>query len=247
MRIRTVLVSFVWQVCLLLVVTGCGGVGGADLVKDAAAQGAGGATGGSGARATVGTGGMAGGGLGGIRTGGVGGITTVGSDSGGTVGRRDASAGGAGVDGRGSSSGGIGGGLSSGGVVGTGGIVNSPCPSTAPSDGSSCDYVRTDSCVYEDCAGNGRTLAVCESGSWQVTTVPCTPATCDQTPCALGQVCLYLHRGYVTRDCVTTTCGTGLVTPECVPGSIGGCSVTATPTYPTSISCSYCSGAGGCQ
>jgi hypothetical protein len=223
-------------------------------------RGSGGATGGSGGIATIGS--HATGGSGGITTGetggtrargasgGSGGIAVGGAGGGGAVGRGDASAGGAGVDvgvfAGGAGGGGIGGTISTGGIVGTGGSAANGCPSNPPTHGANCTHSGYDPCYYEDCAGSGRTLANCTSGAWQVTTGACGPVMCPGT-CATGQVCLRVQSGYLTQDCVTPTCGTGPVTPQCVPGVKGSCSVSASIAAGATIGCNNCSGSGGCQ
>ena len=240
--------------------TGGTAVGGSVGMGGSSTSGSGGATGGSGGIATIGshaTGGVGGittGETGGTRAGGVsggsGGIAGGGAGGGGAGGRGDASAGGAGVDVGvfvgGAGGGGIGGTISTGGVVGTGGSAANGCPSIAPTDGANCTYSGYVSCYYEDCAGSGRTLANCTSGTWQVTTGACEAMTCSGT-CALGQVCLRVQSGYLTQDCVTPTCGTGPVTPQCVPGVKGSCSVSASIAAGATIGCNNCSGTGGCQ
>lgn len=229
-----------------------GAAGTSDVGLGGSTGGNGDATGGSGGSATTQL--PATGGAGGIATadgasGGAGNAARGGAGGGGATGRADAASGGAPIDGGVfdvGSAGGTGGGLSTGGVGGTGGSAATACPSTAPTQGSSCNYSGTASCYYEDCAGSGRTLANCQSGTWQVTTGACTTVSCQGT-CALGQLCLRIQSGYLTKDCVTPTCGTGPVTPACVPGVRGTCSVSASISAGADVECSYCSGTGGCQ
>lgn len=131
------------------------------------------------------------------------------------------------------------------------------CPSVAPSDGTSCGPVDY-KCFYESCATTGRTLATCSGGAWKIETAACSTITCAGggiTPtsltCDAGKVCVVVTSTggayMVTPMCVSHTCGTGPVTPQCIP-TTGSCSLT-TGLGGVFVQCSYSScsaGQGGC-
>jgi len=157
--------------------------------------------------------------------GGVGGCHCVEAGAGGT-----GTAGAGGVAGH-SGTGGVvqtGGSSATGGTSGAGGSSAAGCPQVAPTNGAGCDNSKDGPCYYEDCTESGRTIALCPSGSWQVSTGACTSVTCngysggDSVTCPAGQVCL----AEFGRDptCVTHTCGKGPVTWQCVPGANPGTS-----------------------
>ena len=85
-------------------------------------------------------------------------------------------------------------------------------PDTPPLQGTSC---AGQTCVYEDCAGAGRTVAQCHPpGSFELTVVTaCTPATCagaTASPCPMGSLCLEKPvNGVLTPTCLANPCGKG--------------------------------------
>jgi hypothetical protein len=125
------------------------------------------------------------------------------------------------------------------------------CPATAPQSGSNCDVPVT--CVYEDCAGAGRTIATCVAGSvssprWTVTTGACTVVTCptpSSVTCPAGQVCLVLAGGAFLAQCVSNTCGTSAITCDCIQSCSGVCTVNASALTGATVSCNTCP-QGGC-
>jgi hypothetical protein len=133
------------------------------------------------------------------------------------------------------------------------------CPPTPPADGTSCGPVDHP-CLYEDCAGKGRTLATCAAGTWSVATTACGSVTCEGVgvsplaiTCAAGQVCVRTSTSNVVYTvqptCVDNTCGANPISPECLTGLSGDCSVEAS-TAGGSIYCVLpppCQGAGGCD
>lgn len=132
------------------------------------------------------------------------------------------------------------------------------CPQIAPSKGASCGVVDY-SCFYEDCAGTGRTQAVCTAGTWSVQTAACGPITCagagvlaQTVTCAAGQVCVRTTSGggayMVTPSCAANNCGAGPVSPQCIQGA-SDCGLSSSLSG-IEVSCfapSSCgSGMGGC-
>jgi hypothetical protein len=62
------------------------------------------------------------------------------------------------------------------------------CPQAAPTNATACGPLGY-SCFYEDCAGAGRTQAVCTAGAWKVESTACTAFSCEGggiTPYSLG-------------------------------------------------------------
>ena len=110
------------------------------------------------------------------------------------------------------------------------------CPSTAPSNGGSCGGTSL-SCLYQDCAGAGRTQAVCQGGAWSVQTVSCDSVACKgggvyhdgDVICGSGQICVHTTGGggayIVTPSCATNNCGSSPVSLSCVQGLSGSCAV----------------------
>jgi hypothetical protein len=108
------------------------------------------------------------------------------------------------------------------------------CPQAPPANGASCGSV-SQTCLYEDCAGVGRTVATCTYRAWQVTTGACASVYCEPNPdspyalsCAAGKVCVVTTTTgggapIVTPMCVDHTCGTGPITSQCVPSLNGTC------------------------
>jgi hypothetical protein len=111
------------------------------------------------------------------------------------------------------------------------------CPKAAPANGTPCGSL-SQTCTYQDCGGAGRTIATCTASAWKVTTSPCATLACQGTSgpglvCDAGMVCIITSSSggapVVTPACVKHTCGTGPITPECVPSLSGTC----TPSYTT--------------
>jgi len=144
-----------------------------------------------------------------------------------------------------STSGGAGGGAGAGGsegVGGSGGTAAEPCPATPPANGSSC-FASGPICAYEDCAGNGRSVANCFNGSWSVANAACGETVgCNAGPgtCGVGEICLVLAGGALLGGCVANTCETGPVSCDCIEGCSGECGVTGDPDYGITITCNTC-------
>jgi hypothetical protein len=113
------------------------------------------------------------------------------------------------------------------------------CPPAPPGNGAACGPVPvSQTCYYEDCAGAGRTVATCSVGvgAWQVTSNPCAALACEDPnfpsglTCPAGKVCIITKSIggalMTTSTCVDHTCGTGPITPECVPSLYGNCTET---------------------
>ena len=103
------------------------------------------------------------------------------------------------------------------------------CPNTPPLRGTTCGG---QTCVYEDCAGAGRTVADCyPAGSFDFTVTACTPATCagaTPSPCPTGSLCFKKPvNGVLTPTCLANPCGRGPITCACA-GCSGACSVVGT-------------------
>jgi hypothetical protein len=117
------------------------------------------------------------------------------------------------------------------------------CPKTPPPNGFSCSPVSqsaSQTCLYEDCAGAGTTLATCTARVWKITTGACAVMDCTAIPdgpnplsCSAGKICVFTRTRSetgtttTTSKCVEHTCGTGPVTLQCIPNLAGTC----TPTY----------------
>jgi hypothetical protein len=148
-----------------------------------------------------------------------------------------AGSGGKGLAGAGSASGGSG-----------GGTLATACPATPPSAASSC-ALTGQACLYEDCAGAGRTAATCNNGSWAVQTGVCGAVQCIGLPgsmsCASGQVCSVSESGTISGMCVQSTCGTGPVTCECAHASCVNCSIAGNVQQGVTVTCNNCP-QGGC-
>lgn len=108
-----------------------------------------------------------------------------------------------------------------------------PCPQVPPMNEASCGPV-SQTCYYEDCAGSGRTVATCNGRAWQVTTGACTSVYCEPNvdspyaiTCAAGKVCAVTRSSggapIVTPMCVDHACGTGPISPTCIPSLSGTC------------------------
>ncbi len=110
------------------------------------------------------------------------------------------------------------------------------CPQAPPANGASCGpLART--CYYEDCSGIGRTVAVCTGRAWQVTTGACASVYCEPNvdspyalSCQAGKVCVVNRSGggapIATPTCLDHSCGTGPITPQCIPSLNGVCTAT---------------------
>jgi hypothetical protein len=133
------------------------------------------------------------------------------------------------------------------------------CPKAPQADKSACGPVDHP-CIYDDCAGKGRTLATCAGGTWSTQTTACGAATCEGvgvTPssvtCSPGQVCVRTSGSNVVTKvkptCVDNTCGTNPISVDCLGGVSGACEVQSSATG-GSIYCVLpppCQGAGGCD
>jgi len=130
------------------------------------------------------------------------------------------------------------------------------CPLTAPSNGASCGSAAL-SCAYQDCAGAGRTQAICQAGSWSVETAVCTKCSGGGTYtgyvyCSPDEICVLTTGGggayTVTPSCMTNTCAPAPLADQCL-----GLSDLRNRCYVSGngVSCSepsLCgSGMGGCQ
>jgi hypothetical protein len=133
------------------------------------------------------------------------------------------------------------------------------CPETPPADQTACEPVDHP-CFYEDCTNRGRTLATCTSDRWTVQTTACGSVTCEGVgvsplgiTCDAGQVCVRTSTSNVVHTvkpaCVANTCGASPITPECIGGLSGDCSVEVSASG-GDIYCILpppCQGAGGCD
>jgi hypothetical protein len=133
------------------------------------------------------------------------------------------------------------------------------CAQIPPSNGTPCGPVDYP-CFYQDCAGDGRTLATCSGGTWTVETTACSSVTCEgvgvspaEITCATGQVCVRTSTSNVVftlkPTCVENTCGSNPISPACLTGLSGICSVEVSASG-GSIYCvvpSPCDGTGGCS
>lgn len=134
------------------------------------------------------------------------------------------------------------------------------CPATAPQDGTPCEPVDH-KCYYEDCDGNGRTMASCAGSLWKVENGPCAPITCTGeglTPtavtCDAGEVCVRTTSTggvyAITPSCTTQSCGTGPISMACIDVYYSGCLASYSPSgiFVSCTASSSCgSGQGGCQ
>jgi hypothetical protein len=238
-------------VAALAFLLGCGG-GSSSNGTGGSAGGSAGRGGATGSAGTTGTGGTTGG-AGATGTGGAAGATGTGGTAGaagatGTAGTTGAAGagGGAAAGGRG----GVGGSAGNAGRGGTGGTSVATCPAAPPQPGSNCTGGLN--CYYEDCAGAGRTIASCVTGSaaaprWQVTTGACTPVSCSSSsslPCPAGQLCYIAAGGAVLATCGPNTCGTSPISCDCL--QCGGiCTVNGSLQSGITVTCNTCP-QGGC-
>lgn len=112
----------------------------------------------------------------------------------------------------------------------------SPCPSTPPTQGSTCTGQTV--CSYEDCPGSGHTQASCRSGQWTVSTGACGTVYCQGVntvvPCPSGQVCLVQAGGALLASCIDNPCASGLVSADCSSVTAG-----CTPIFSTTSGLTY--------
>ena len=122
------------------------------------------------------------------------------------------------------------------------GVTPPTCPSTPPTDASSCGSTNM-TCFYDNCPSTGRTQASCSGGKWTVQTAACGTVDCTGAPnlltCPSGKMCLVTESGTVGEQCVDNACGQGPVTSQCGT-SLGGCSVNATLASGVTIVCNTC-------
>lgn len=133
---------------------------------------------------------------------------------------------------------------------------NATCPATAPANGATCGGTAL-SCVYQDCAGAGRTQALCQNGAWSVQTMTCDSVACKGGGiysgggiiCGPGKICVQTTSSggayVITPSCATNKCGTSPVALSCVEGLTGNCYVQTE----TNITCSLplnCGGSKSC-
>jgi hypothetical protein len=154
--------------------------------------------------------------------------------AGGSVGSGGGGGGHAGTGGQGAKGG--------GGSAGGGGATGTPCPSAPPLNGSPC---AGQDCYYEDCAGLGRTIALCHpEGTFQVQTTACTAVACSLSAvggpsCPAGMICMQVAGGAVSDTCVSNTCGTGPIGCNCLTSCVGTCTVSGN-AQGTEVSCNTC-------
>jgi hypothetical protein len=217
-----------WALCASALTFGCGSSEG------------GGAEGGSG------TGGAMGGGAGssGAGSSGTGGSSAGGggTDDGGAAGAAGAAGSTGGAAAGSSGSGGAAGSAGSGGSGGS--SVQADCPATPPANGAGCSdqYV---SCYYENCAADGRTVARCTGGSWDVRSSACDTFTCYSETCAAGQICSVTAGGALFAECIDNPCGTGPITCDCVNPTCANCSLVGSETG-VRVTCNTCPGGLPC-
>lgn len=134
-------------------------------------------------------------------------------------------------------------------------LPTATCPSAAPANGTNCGSNAL-SCVYQDCAGAGRTQATCQGGTWDVQTVTCDSVSCkggglaiSGVICGPGQICVHTTEAggayRITPSCATNNCGSSPVSLSCVQGLSGSCTVRSD----SEISCSMplnCGGSTSC-
>jgi len=142
-----------------------------------------------------------------------------------------------GVTGAGGASGGAGG-AATGGATGTGGAPPASCPGAAPQAGAACTTSTT--CYYEDCTDAGRTVAMCASGAWMVTTAPCGSTICMGMTCPAGQICVESGGGALLVSCVQSTCGTGPISCGCLQSCAGSCSLSGSAQSGFILYCNTC-------
>ena len=130
-------------------------------------------------------------------------------------------------------------------VLGSKCAPTATCPLAPPANGSSCGGTAL-SCVYQDCAGAGRTQASCQGGTWSVQTVSCDSVSCKgggvspsaAVICGPGQICVHTTSSggayVITPSCATNTCGASAVSLSCIQGLSGNCSVVSD----SEVSCS---------
>lgn len=92
--------------------------------------------------------------------------------------------------------------VSSGGKPGSGGSGGGTCPSSLPQSGAPCgpDPLQ---CSYGSCCP---TIALCQSGGWNVVYPPCMAAVCPSSPPTNGSVCSCQLEG---KTCDINQCTSG--------------------------------------
>jgi hypothetical protein len=111
-------------------------------------------------------------------------------------------------------------------------ISSLTCPQALPTtDGAVCGY-NGSTCVYQDCAGAGRTEANCLGGTWRLKTTACDSTKCTGNAtlyCDAGKICVRTTSSggayMVTPSCIENTCGASPVSLQCIQGLSGSCSV----------------------
>ena len=137
------------------------------------------------------------------------------------------------------------------------GQYETSCPQAPPAEGATCRGNGA-TCVYQNCAGAGRTEATCSAdGTWKLTTMSCDAFKCvgagttsTTLICEAGEVCVLTTGGggaySVTPACIPNKCSPAALSLSCM-GLDGNCYVDSD----NAISCrqpSSCgSGQGGCQ
>jgi hypothetical protein len=211
------------------------------------AAGNGAATGGEAGSDIAGHSGGPGAGTGGANSGSAG---ANGGNGGASAGNGGASVGAAGSGGRvDAGAGGTSGGATAGGGDG---VQLLTCPANPPRPSESCTGGRV--CMYEDCAGAGRTLATCGNfGSarttWGVQTAPCGAVHCaglpNQMSCTSGQICAVSEGGTIAGTCASSACGSGPVTCACAHAACTDCLISGSAEQGFTVTCNSCP-QGGC-
>jgi hypothetical protein len=131
------------------------------------------------------------------------------------------------------------------------------CPQSAPADGDACRGNGA-MCVYQNCAGAGRTEATCSaSGTWKVATMACDAVKCvgagttgGSLVCETGQVCVLTTGGggaySVTPACLPNKCSPAALSLDCM-GLGSNCFVDSDHAISCRQPSSCGSGQGGCQ
>ncbi|HEY6726723.1 MAG TPA: hypothetical protein VI197_21965 [Polyangiaceae bacterium] len=128
------------------------------------------------------------------------------------------------------------------GPGGSGGVPDDTCPSEPPVGNTPCKFFGGH-CAYEDCAGSGRSVAVCPQGTWFVETSACSDMVyCSggSEICAAGEVCLVMAGGAFLQECVPNTCEGQAVDCDCTEGCFGDCTTFASAQTGITITCNTC-------
>jgi hypothetical protein len=133
-----------------------------------------------------------------------------------------------------------------------------PCPSTKPTAGSPC--LGQGQCTYQDCAGSGRSIYDCKGLVWSETlTMACAATLCDAVSpsgrntlvCDPGKICVVTWSSGgaygATPACVTNTCSPSPLSPTCLSGTSGTCTVTAANVVECRPRSTCGPSQGGCQ